>query len=101
MATIREVLYQNTKKVSSRNIAKAFNMSNTTIKKYIKLAKAHGYTDSITDDQLEAITLKVEKNLYAKPSNNKALAMMALIPYKDTIQDWLKEPNMTHTLHFL
>jgi biotin operon repressor len=43
MATIREVLYQNTKKVSSRNIAKAFNMSNTTIKKYIKLAKAHGY----------------------------------------------------------
>ena len=45
MATIREVLYQNTKKVSSRNIAKAFNMSNTTIKKYIKLAKAHGYTD--------------------------------------------------------
>jgi transposase len=97
MAIIREVLYQNRKKVSSRNIAKAFNMSNTTIKKYIKLAKAHGYTDSITDDQLQAITLKVEKNLYAKPSNNKALAMMALIPYKDTIQDWLKEPNMTHT----
>lgn len=75
MATIREVLYQHTKKISSRNIAKAFNMSNTTIKKYIKLAKTHGYKDSINDDELQAITLKVEKSLYAKNSNNKASAM--------------------------
>lgn len=97
MATIREVLYQHTKKISSRNIAKAFNMSNTTIKKYIKLAKTHGYKDSINDDELQAITLKVEKSLYAKNSNNKASAMTVLTPYKDTIQKWLTEPNMTHT----
>ena len=34
MATIREVLYQHTKKNSSRSIARAFNISNTTVKKY-------------------------------------------------------------------
>lgn len=32
MATIREVLYQHTKKNSSRSIARAFNISNTTVK---------------------------------------------------------------------
>ncbi len=39
MATVREVLHQHTKKVSSRNIAKAFKISRTTIRKYIQLSR--------------------------------------------------------------
>jgi response regulator of citrate/malate metabolism len=53
MSTIREVLYQHTKKNSSRSIARAFNMSNTTVKKYIKIAKSHGYKNNINDDELQ------------------------------------------------
>ena len=38
MATVREVLYQHTKKISVRAIAKSFSMSKTTVSKYIELA---------------------------------------------------------------
>ena len=42
MATVREVLYQHTKKISVRAIAKSFSMSKTTVSKYIELAKTYG-----------------------------------------------------------
>jgi len=96
MATIREVLYQHTKKNSSRSIARAFNMSNTTVKKYIKIAKSHGYKENINDEELQIIALKVEAILYKK-GNTKSTAMNLLFPYKDRIGNWLKEPNITQT----
>lgn len=59
MATVREVLYQHKKKVSSRNIAKAFKISRTTIRKYIQLARAHGYSTGVNDKELQEIELKL------------------------------------------
>ena len=97
MATIREVLYQHTKKNSSRSIARAFSISNTTVKKYIKIAKAHGYKDNINDDELHLLALKVEEILYKKRNNSKSTAINLLFPYKDRIGNWLQEPNITHT----
>ena len=97
MATIREVLYQHTKKNSSRSIARAFNMSNTTVKKYIKIAKSHGYKNNINDDELQNLALKVEEVLYKKRNNSKSTAMNLLFPYKEKIGNWLKEPNITQT----
>lgn len=97
MATIREVLYQHTKKNSSRTIARSFSISNTTVKKYIKIAKAHGYKDNINDDELHLIALKVEEILYKKRNNSKSTAINLLFPYKDRIGNWLQEPNITHT----
>ena len=38
MATVREVLHQYTKKISSRAIAKSFGMSKTTVRKYLQIA---------------------------------------------------------------
>ena len=35
MATVREVLYQHTKKFSARAIARSFGMSKTTVRKYV------------------------------------------------------------------
>ena len=75
MATIREVLYQHTKKNSSRSIARAFSISNTTVKKYIKIVKAHGYKDNINDDELHLLALKVEEILYKKRNNSKSTAI--------------------------
>ena len=49
MATVREVLYQHTKKFSARAIARSFGMSKTTVRKYLKLATTHGYSAKIND----------------------------------------------------
>ena len=87
MATIREVLYQHTKKNSSRSIARAFNISNTTVKKYIKIAKSHGYKNNINDDELQNLALKVEEVLYKKRNNSKSTAMNLLFPYKDQCEE--------------
>ena len=94
---IREVLYQHTKNVSNRKLAKALNMSTTTVRKYIKLAREQGYSHTMNDDELQDITLKVERALYASNKGEKASAMKLLLPYKDSIETWLQEPNMTHT----
>ncbi|BBB57411.1 hypothetical protein MPCS_01421 [Candidatus Megaera polyxenophila] len=53
MPTIKEVLYQFTKNISIRNIAKVFRyMSKTTVKKYLNIAKEHGYNSKINDNEL-------------------------------------------------
>lgn len=97
MATVREVLHQHTKKVSSRNIAKAFKISRTTIRKYIQLARAHGYSTGVNDKELQEIAIKTEKSLYQATNSSKATAMTSLLENKDLIKNWLSESNMTHT----
>lgn len=104
MATIREVLYQHTKNISARSIAKSFGMSKTTIRKYLQLAKVFGYSNKINDKTLQEIAIKVEESLY-KTSNSgdisigfkNAPVMASLLEHQDLIKDWLKIPNMTHT----
>ena len=57
MATVREVLYQHTKKFSARAIARSFGMSKTTVRKYLKLATTHGYSAKINDEELQEIAI--------------------------------------------
>jgi transposase len=99
MATVREVLYQHTKKISVRAIAKSFSMSKTTVSKYIELAKSYGYSAKITDDELQEISIKVEAALYQTTTTTEArgAVMATLLKYKDPIKSWLSESCMTHT----
>ena len=99
MPTIREVLYQYTKSISIRNIAKAFNMSKTTVIKYLNMAQKYGYNTKINDNELQEIALKVEDSLYKNKENKKvtASAMALLAPHQDLIKTWLSESSMTHS----
>jgi transposase len=107
MATIREILYQHTKNISARSIAKSFGISRTTIQKYLQLATVHGYNNKVNDDALQEIAIKVEESLYKTTNINvdgsiirsfrSAPVMATLLKYQDWIKDWLKTPNMTHT----
>jgi hypothetical protein len=99
MATVREVLYQHMKKVSARAIAKSFGMSKTTVRKYLQLALAHGYSAKISDDELQEISIKVEAALYQTISmtNGRGTVIANLLKHKDLIKGWLSESNMTHT----
>lgn len=97
MATVREVLHQYTKKISSRAIAKSFGMSKTTVRKYLQIAIAHGYSTKINDEELQEIAIKVEMSLYQAGATDKAPVMSSLLKYQDLIKGWLGESNMTHT----
>jgi len=97
MATVREVLYQHTKKFSARAIARSFGMSKTTVRKYLKLATAHGYSAKINDEELQEIAIKVEEALYRETNKNKPTIMTTLLTHEDLIKSWLSESNMTHT----
>ena len=100
MATIREVLYQGTKGFSGRDIARSFGMSKTTVRKYLQLAVAHGYSTKISDKELQEIAIKVEESLYKATSQEakiRGLVAASLLDHKDLIRSWLSESNMTHT----
>ena len=86
MATVREVLYQHTKKFSARAIARSFGMSKTTVRKYLKLATTHGYSAKINDEELQEIAIKVEEALYQETNKNKPTIMSALLAHRDLIK---------------
>ncbi|MEI7669012.1 MAG: IS21 family transposase, partial [Pseudomonadota bacterium] len=97
MATVREVLYQNTKGFSNRKIAKSFNISRKTVGKYLQLAEQNGFNSNIKDAALEEIAIKVHEIVYKTNNKTNGSAMTAIAKYKDEIGVWLNEPNITHT----
>ena len=63
MSTIREVLYQHIKGNSQRQIARSFDLSRDTIRKYIELAKQENLSTLASDSELNRIAIKVEETL--------------------------------------
>ena len=60
MATIREVLYQHIKGVSTRSIARSFGLSRNTVKKYLTAAKTKNIEKTISDERLNEIAINIE-----------------------------------------
>lgn len=97
MSTIREVLYQHIKGNSQRQIARSFDLSRDTVRKYIELAKPENLTALTSDYQLNEIAIKVEEKLYQNGARQKASAMEILVKYNEEIGNWLNQRNITHT----
>ncbi len=97
MSTIREVLYQHIKGNSQRQIARSFDLSRDTVRKYIELAKPENLTALTSDYQLNEIAIKVEEKLYQNGARQKASAIEILVKYNEEIGNWLKQRNITHT----
>lgn len=97
MPTIREVLYQHIKGNSQRQIARSFDLSRDTVRKYIELAKPENLTALTSDYQLNEIAIKVEEKLYQNGARQKASAMEILVKYNEEIGNWLNQRNITHT----
>ena len=97
MSTIREVLYQHIKGNSQRQIARSFDLSRDTVRKYIELAKPENLTALTSDYQLNEIAIKIEEKLYQNGARQKASAMEILVKYNEEIGNWLKQRNITHT----
>ncbi len=97
MSTIREVLYQHIKGNSQRQIARSFDLSRDTIRKYIELARQENLSILASDSELNRIAIKVEEKLYKNEPIQKASAMIMLAEYNEAIGNWLKQRSITHT----
>ena len=97
MSTIREVLYQHIKGNSQRQIARSFDLSRDTIRKYIELAKQENLSILASDSELNRIAIKVEEKLYKNEPIHRASAMIILAEYNEAIGNWLKQRSITHT----
>lgn len=97
MSTIREVLYQHIKGNSQRQIARSFDLSRDTIRKYIELAKQENLSILASDYELNRIAIKVEEKLYKNEPIHRASAMIILAEYNEAIGNWLKQRSITHT----
>ncbi len=97
MATIREVLYQHIKGVSTRSIAKSFCLSRNTVKKYLTAAKTKNIEKTISDKRLNEIAINIENSLYQKPQKRQSSVVESLTKHKQEIESWLSQRNMTQT----
>ena len=85
MSTIREVLYQHIKGNSQRQIARSFDLSRDTVRKYIELTTPENLTALTDDYQLNEIEIKVEEKLYENRAKQKVSAMEILVKYNEEI----------------
>ncbi len=85
MPTIREALYQHIKGNSQRQIARSFDLSRDTVRKYIELTTPENLTALTDDYQLNEIEIKVEEKLYENRAKQKVSAMEILVKYNEEI----------------
>jgi transposase len=97
MATIREVLYQYSKGNSQRLISRSLDISRDTVRKYITLANQENFSTLVSDDTLNKIAIRVEEILYQNEQKPKAPTISTLSGYKEEIEGWLNQSNITHT----
>ena len=94
--TVKEILYQDIKGKSHREIARSLAVSRNTIKSYCDLAVSFGYTKLSSDKEIENISLKVHEAVYAKARNRHKPSIEAIKPFHEDIEKHLKEPWITH-----
>ena len=77
-------------------VSRTLNISRTTVSKYIKLSRDYNLSSSVSDAELNEVSIKIHEALYNVISS-RPFAMNLLDKHKGDIEVWLKHPNMTNT----
>lgn len=97
MTAILDILRRAHAGDSKRQIAKSTGIDRNTIRKYLKLAEAFGFTPLSSPETLHEIALAVFRDVHLsgekKPSANEDI----LAPHKETIKSWLQMDELTLT----
>jgi transposase len=102
VSTVKEVLYQDMKGVSQRQIAQSLGISRNTIRNYCNLAVEFGLNSSCSNDELDTIAVKVHDAVYRKARNRPKEAMEAITPFHQQIEEYLAQKWITHKqIHLL
>ncbi len=96
MIEIDEVLFRWQNHQSLSQIARGVGQSRQTVRKYLRLAQAHGLTRGGDDAQRAQVLalVKAQVGTRAKPSA-QASAQQRIAPYAEQIERWLGEDDMT------
>lgn len=95
VAVINEVLYMDYKGESQRAIEKSLGISRNSIRKYLKIARKHGYGDKVNANDLIDIATKVSETIY-KDKGRTSEIEGELKPVHKLIEELLQEKYMTH-----
>lgn len=90
MAAINEVLYLDYKGESQRAIEKSLGISRNSIRKYLKVARKHGYGDKVNANDLIDIAAKVSEIIY-KDKGRASEIDSELKPVHKLIEELLQE----------
>lgn len=97
MPTVKEILYQDIKGKSHRDISKSLGVSRNTIKGYHDLAVGFGYNKLCSNSEVERISVEVHEAIYVKARNRHKPSIDAIKPYHHNIEQYLNEAWITHT----
>ena len=80
-----------------RQIAKATGVARNTIRKYLKIAEAYGFTPLSTPETLHEISLAVFRQIYLSDEKTVSANEELLASHQETIRNWLYNEELTLT----
>ncbi len=96
VSTVKEVLYQDMRGASQRQIAQSLGISRNTIRNYCNLAVEFGLSSVCSNDELDRIAVKVHNAVYHKARNRPKEAIEAIAPFHQQIEEYLAQKWITH-----
>ena len=96
MSTVKEVLYQDRKGISQRQIVQSLGISRNTIRNYCNLAVEFGLSSICSNDEFDRIVAKVHEAVYHNARNRPKEAMEAIAPFHQQIEQYLAQKWITH-----
>lgn len=97
MTSILDILRRAQAGDGKREIAKATGIDRNTIRKYLKIAEACGFTQLSGAETLHEIAVAVFRNVHLSSEKEPSANEEILTPHKETIRDWLQKEELTLT----
>ena len=97
MTEILDILRRAQAGDGKRQIAKTTGIDRNTIRKYLKLAEACGFTPLSRPETLHEIALAVFRDVRLSDAKEPSANEEILAPHKETIRDWLHKDELTLT----
>ena len=98
MAEIREVLYQHRQGMTQRSIEKSLSISRMSIRKYLAMAKDLGYTDKVSNEDLENIAIDIYRKItHLAALNRQSPSKKEIKAHHSRIEALLTEKWITHS----
>lgn len=97
MTEILDILRRTQSGDGKRQISKATGVARNTIRKYLKIAEACGFTPLSAPETLHQIALAVFREIYLSNQTGTSINEDLLAPHKETIRTWLHNDELTLT----
>ena len=98
VTNIIDILRRAKAKDSFRRIARSTGIDRNTIRNYLRLAAAHGFDDTTSDNRFAEIATAVIRSVHGGEAKGPELGACApLLPHRELLSGWLENDHLTLT----